>query len=125
MAVGEGETVSGGRLVTRELAEWVASRSEKAQKKEERQAEKAAAPVDEQAQARREAQRWQRIENAAEELQRWLGDQMRQGLGNTNSETLNALHRACQSSSTLTSSAPRRWLMWMAVRASLSSWPPR
>ena len=25
MAVGEGETVSGGRLVTRELAEWVAS----------------------------------------------------------------------------------------------------
>ena len=74
------------------VAEWVASRSEKAQKKEERQAEKAAAPVDEQAQARREAQRWQRIENAAEELQRWLGDQMRQGLGALTNEVLQTWH---------------------------------
>ena len=70
------------------VQEWLASRAEKAQKKEERQAEKlerAASPAEAQAaaerEAQREAQRWQRIEAAAGELQRWLADQITRGLG--------------------------------------------
>ncbi|MEP6502361.1 MAG: SWIM zinc finger family protein [Betaproteobacteria bacterium] len=63
------------------VGEWLASRGEKAQKKEERQAEKAAAPVDPQAAARREAQRWQRVAGAAQDLHRFLADQLAAGLG--------------------------------------------
>lgn len=74
------------------VSEWLASRSEKAQKKEERQIEKATAPVDPQAAARREAQRWQRIEGAAQELQRWLADQLTRGLGALNAEVLKTWH---------------------------------
>lgn len=70
------------------VSEWLGSRADKAQQKEVRQAEKAAAPVDEQAQAKREAQRWQRLETAGQELQRWLSDQMRRGLGSLNAEVL-------------------------------------
>ncbi|HJW13029.1 MAG TPA: SWIM zinc finger family protein, partial [Albitalea sp.] len=70
------------------VSEWLASRSEKAQKKEERQLEKAAAPADPQAAAKREAQRWQRIEGAAQELQRWLADQIARGLGSLSAEVL-------------------------------------
>ena len=74
------------------VGEWLASRVDKAQKKEERQLEKAAAPVDPQAAAKREAQRWQRVEAAAEELQRWLADQLARGLGALNRETLRTWH---------------------------------
>lgn len=74
------------------VGEWLASRSEKAQKKEEKQAEKAATPVDPQAAAKREAQRWQRITAAATELQRWLADQLARGLGGLNQEVLRTWH---------------------------------
>lgn len=67
--------------------EWLSSRVEKAQKKEERQIEKAAAPVDPQAAAKREAQRWQRMEAATHELQRWLTDQLTNGLGALDAES--------------------------------------
>lgn len=73
------------------VSEWLSTRADKAQKKEERQAvaaEKAAAPVDPAAVAAREAQRWQRIEAAAGELQRWLSDQIGRGLGALNAELL-------------------------------------
>ena len=70
------------------VSEWLGSRADKAQQKEVRQAEKAAAPVDEQAQAKREAQRWQRMETAGQELQRWLCDQVSRGLGSLNTEVL-------------------------------------
>ena len=72
------------------VSEWLASRQEKAQKKEERQVEKAAAPVDEKVAEKREAQRWRRIEGAAQELQRWLADQIARGLGALNAEVLKA-----------------------------------
>lgn len=72
--------------------EWLASRGEKAQKKEQRLAEKAAEPVDPQAVEKREAQRWQRIEAAAQELQRWLSDQLARGLGTLNPELLRGWH---------------------------------
>lgn len=71
------------------VSEWLASRSEKAQKQEERQRDKAtAAPADPQAVARREAQRWKRMAEAGVELQRWLADQVARGLGALNEETL-------------------------------------
>lgn len=63
------------------VAEWLASRGERAQKKEAQQAGKAATPVDPQAAARSEAQRWKRVEGAASDLQRFLADQLARGLG--------------------------------------------
>ncbi len=74
------------------VGEWLASRSEKAQKKEEKQLEKAAAPADPQAAAKREAQRWQRIDGAAQELQRWLADQLARGLGSLGADVLKTWH---------------------------------
>jgi hypothetical protein len=70
------------------VTEWLASRAATAQKKEERQAEKTAAPADPEAAARREAQRWARIEGAAQELQRWLADQMGRGLGSLGDDAI-------------------------------------
>ncbi|SEK78667.1 SWIM zinc finger [Roseateles sp. YR242] len=83
------------------VSEWLASRTERADKKEERERDVAlraearaargeageggeagagqGAPGD--ASVKREAQRWQRIEAAGQELQRWLGDQVARGFG--------------------------------------------
>lgn len=66
------------------VAEWLATRAEKQQKQEARAAEKAEAPADPEAAARREAQRWRRIEAAGEDLSRWLADRLAQGLGALN-----------------------------------------
>jgi hypothetical protein len=63
------------------VAEWLASRGEKAQKKELAQAEKATTAADPQAAAKRESLRWKRIEGAAQDLQRFLVDQAARGLG--------------------------------------------
>ncbi|CAN7517754.1 SWIM zinc finger family protein [Rhizobacter sp. LjRoot28] len=63
------------------VSEWLASRADKAQKKDQKVAEKAAAPVDPAAALARETQRWARLTTAAAELQRWLADRMAQGLG--------------------------------------------
>ncbi|MCE2658609.1 MAG: SWIM zinc finger family protein [Rubrivivax sp.] len=62
------------------VAEWLASRTEKAQKQEARAAAKAEAPVDPAAADAREAQRWRRIDAAAQDLSRWLADQLGAGL---------------------------------------------
>lgn len=82
----------GGRFTGGEppawVAEWLASRGDRAQKKEAQQAGKAAAPVDPQAAARSEAQRWQRVEGAAADLQRFLADQLARGLGSLDANTL-------------------------------------
>lgn len=64
------------------VGEWLAGRADKAEKQAEKQATKAsAAPADPEAADKREAQRWQRIETAAQDLQRWLADQIARGLG--------------------------------------------
>ncbi|MFG6432223.1 SWIM zinc finger family protein [Roseateles sp. LYH14W] len=64
------------------VSEWLAGRADKAEKQAEKQATKATtAPADPQAADKREAQRWQRIETAAQDLQRWLADQIARGLG--------------------------------------------
>jgi hypothetical protein len=74
------------------VEEWLSSRASKAQKKEEREKEKAAAPVDAPAAApaaaKSQAQRWQRIEAAAGELQTWLADQITQGLAAAQGQAL-------------------------------------
>jgi SWIM zinc finger len=68
------------------VSEWLASRTEKEKKREEKAAEQAApaSPADALAaaekDAKREAQRWRRIEQAAAELQRWLCDLLDRGL---------------------------------------------
>lgn len=67
------------------VAEWLASRREKAEKKEARAAEPPAAP-DPAAAAKRDAQRWKRIEAGVQELARWLDDQTRRGLASLGSE---------------------------------------
>jgi len=74
------------------VTEWLGSRAEKAQKKEDKAADKAAPAADPAAAARREAQRWERIEAAAAELLRWLDDQIDRGLGNLSAETLKTWH---------------------------------
>ncbi len=61
--------------------EWLATRAAKAEKKEQQAQAAAAAPADPDAAARRVQQRWTRIDAAAEQLQRWLADQVSQGLG--------------------------------------------
>ncbi|WP_431261556.1 SWIM zinc finger family protein [Roseateles chitinivorans] len=83
------------------VAEWIASRGDRAQKKGERDqkaverateraaqiadgvdpAQAASALADPDNAIKRESQRWRRIEDAAAELQRWLGDQIGRGLG--------------------------------------------
>jgi len=67
------------------VAEWLASRREKAEKKEARAAEPPAA-ADPAAAARRDAQRWKRIEAGAQELALWLDDQTQRGLASLGSE---------------------------------------
>lgn len=90
------------------VAEWLASRGDRAQKKEEREqkaveraaeraaqiaegvdpAQAASTLADPDGATRREAQRWRRIEDAAGELRRWLGDQIGRGLGAIDDATL-------------------------------------
>ncbi|MEO5689712.1 MAG: SWIM zinc finger family protein [Burkholderiaceae bacterium] len=70
------------------VGEWLASRGEKAQKKEAVQADKAAAPVDPLAAAKRDSQRWKRIAGATQDLQRFLADQLARGIGSLDSNAL-------------------------------------
>jgi len=64
------------------VSEWLNARTERAQKKDEKQRQQASAPADPQTAERHAAKRWARIADAAQELQRWLADQLRRGLGN-------------------------------------------
>jgi len=59
--------------------EWLNTRSEKAEKKEQKA--KAPAQADPAEAAKRAEQRWTRMASASQELQRWLCDQVRRGLG--------------------------------------------
>jgi hypothetical protein len=62
------------------VAEWLASRQQRAEKQEARIAEQREAPPDPQAAARREETRRQRMAGGLDELERWLNDRLRQGL---------------------------------------------
>jgi len=63
------------------VSEWLASRRDKAVKKEQATGQSPADPQKAAASAaRREAARWKRIEDGSVELQRWMTDQFRHGL---------------------------------------------
>ncbi len=60
------------------ISEWLAKRDQKAEKKEQKT--KGDAPVDEAAQARRQAQRHKNVMQGIDDLQVWLKDLLRNGL---------------------------------------------
>ncbi len=62
------------------VTDWVSARREKAEKQATVAAKKKEGPLDTEAAARRTAKRWQRMTEGAEELARWLTDQVRHGL---------------------------------------------
>ena len=61
------------------MSEWLASREQREERAQAR-AERATAPPDPEAQARRQAKREERVQAGLEELERWLHDLVRQGL---------------------------------------------
>lgn len=69
------------------VAEWLASRQQRAEKQEAKIAEQREAPPDPQASARREETRRQRMAGGLEELERWLTDRLRQGLAQLPGQT--------------------------------------
>lgn len=69
------------------VGEWLASRQQRAEKQTEKKAaaaEQAAAPPDPEAAAKREAKRRERMTAGVAELERWMHDQVRHGLGQLN-----------------------------------------
>jgi hypothetical protein len=67
------------------VEEWLASRGERAERAATR-AERAEQPPDPEAQAKRAAQREDRVARGVEELQRWLSDLVRRGLAEAQRE---------------------------------------
>ncbi|HET7460013.1 MAG TPA: SWIM zinc finger family protein [Longimicrobium sp.] len=63
------------------VAEWIAMREAREEKRQTRAAEAAAKPVDAEAQAKRAARREDRVQAGLEELELWMEDLVRQGLG--------------------------------------------
>lgn len=84
------------------VTEWLQSRAERERKREETVQKRAAAPAEAatgddaraaaEREARRQAQRWQRIEQGAAELERWIADLMRRGLGSVAPDKLDDWH---------------------------------
>jgi hypothetical protein len=62
------------------VAEWIAMRDERSEKRQAKAAEAAAKPVDPDAQAKRSARREERVAAGLEELELWMADLVRQGL---------------------------------------------
>lgn len=63
------------------VTEWLGARTERVQKKEDRQREQAAQPADLQAVLKSQQQRWARMDASVVELRQWLLDQVSRGLG--------------------------------------------
>ena len=76
------------------VTEWLAARTERAQKKEDKQqkkaADKAADPHADASALKTAAKRWGRIDKGVAELQQWLTDQIDQGLGHLTSDSRDA-----------------------------------
>jgi len=62
------------------VADWLVSRKDKAEKKAEAAVEKQAAPADPAAAAKRVEKRLKRMKEGGEEMERWLSDQVRNGI---------------------------------------------
>lgn len=70
------------------VAEWIASRGERAEKRAARAAEEPAKPADPQAQAKRAARREERVTAGLDELDLWMADLVRQGLASAQTRPL-------------------------------------
>lgn len=68
------------------VADWIASRQQRVEKRESKRADEASKPVDAAAQVRRAKQRESKVSSGVEELQRFLGDVARQGLAAAQSQ---------------------------------------
>jgi len=62
------------------VSEWLASRRQRAEKQEQKRSEASSAAADPEAAAKREAAREARMAGGLDDLGRWLGDRLRQGL---------------------------------------------
>ena len=69
------------------VSEWLGARTERVQKKEDKQREQAAKPADPQAALKSQQQRWSRIDAGVAELRQWLLDQVSRGLGSLGNES--------------------------------------
>ena len=69
------------------VSEWLGARTERVQKKEDKQREQAAKPADPQAALKSQQQRWARIDAGVAELRQWLLDQVSRGLGSLGPES--------------------------------------
>ena len=69
------------------VSEWLGARTERVQKKEDKQREQAAKPVDPQAVIKGQQQRWSRIDAGVTELRQWLLDQVARGLGSLGNDS--------------------------------------
>ena len=69
------------------VSEWLGARTERVQKKEDKQREQALKPADPQAALKSLQQRWARIDAGVGELRQWLLDQVARGLGSLGPES--------------------------------------
>lgn len=76
------------------VADWLASRQERAEKKEEKVKAAAEKPVDPVAQAKRQAQRDSRVQDGVSECRVWLEDLIRRGLAAARTESDSHWQRA-------------------------------
>jgi len=73
--------------------EWMSARQDRAERKEQRAAERAAAPPSSpETVERRESQRWKKIEEGLDQLQLWMSDQVQRGLANVGTEARASFH---------------------------------
>jgi len=105
---------------------WLGGREEKAARKESKEAAKAAAPPpDPAAIARREDQRWGRIDTGCQDLQRWMNDLVAGGIGAEGGPPRQGL--ATMAARLVDAQAPAlgRRLSDANIHASQPDWPQR
>jgi hypothetical protein len=105
------------------VAEWLASRKDRAEKKEI----KAATPVvvDTVASAKRETQRWQRMAAGAQELALWLDDLCSKGLAALSGQSENGASMAARMVDAQAPGLKQRLTLAMALVGQGGDWPSR
>ena len=105
------------------VAEWLASRQQRAERKEEK--EQKAKTVDPEVAARRDAARWDRMAAGVDELERWLSDRIRYGIAQLSGKSQSCRDIAARMvDAQLPGMAARLKEMEMLIDAG-SDWPAR
>lgn len=108
------------------VADWLASRAKREEKKATAATESAATQPDPQAQAKRAAQREQKVARGLDDLERWLCDLVRQGLGQLSSQPRNCWETMAARMVDAQASGAARMLRRMArIPASGEGWQER